>query len=114
MPNNDIQLRFLIIISARGTGGKIAKIVKNYAHFQSIALGRGTASSEIMTALGISDHDKDIVMCFIEKHNVPYVFKLLDDKFDFCDNHKGIAMTLPVSAVGGLTTFQILTGNAGA
>ena len=111
MPNAEIQLRYMIIIATRGLGNKITKLVKDYAHFQSILLGRGTASSEILSALGISEHEKDVVFCFIEKHNVPFVFKLLDDKFNFNENHTGIALTVPVSAVGGLSTFQILTGN---
>jgi len=106
----EIQLRCLLIIANRGLGNAITELVKDYAHFQSIILGRGTATSEIRSALGISEPEKDLIFCFIEKHNVAMAFKEIDEHFDFTRKHLGIAMTIPVSSVGGLTSFKILTG----
>ncbi len=110
MKPNQIKLRCLIIIANRGLGDSISKLVKDYAHFQSIILGRGTARNELQSALAISEPEKDIIYCFIEKHNVKYVFKLIDENFDFTRKHLGIAMTIPVSSVDGLTSLKILTG----
>ncbi len=107
---NEIQLRCLLIIANRGLGDQISDVLKDYAHFQSIILGRGTATSEIRTALGISEPEKDLVFCFIEKHNVAMAFKVIDESFNFTRKHLGIAMTIPVSSVGGLTSFKVLTG----
>ena len=110
MNSSQIKLRCLIIIANRGLGDPISNLVKDYAHFQSIILGRGTASSEIKAKLGISEPEKDIIYCFIEEHNVKYIFKLIDENFDFSRKHLGIAMTIPVSSVDGLTSYKILTG----
>lgn len=110
MAHNEMQLRCLIIIANRGLANEICDFVKNYAHFQSIILARGTATSEIRTALGISEPEKDIAFCFIEKHNVNYVFKLIDEEFQFSRKHNGIALTIPVSSVGGVTSIKVLTG----
>ncbi len=107
---NEIQLRCLLIIANRGLGDPISKFVKDYAHFQSIILGRGTATSEIRAALGISEPEKDLIFCFIEKHNVAWAFKQIDEEFSFTKKHLGIALTIPVSSVGGLTSFKVLTG----
>ena len=65
MNSSQIKLRCLIIIANRGLGDPISNLVKDYAHFQSIILGRGTASSEIKAKLGISEPEKDIIYCFI-------------------------------------------------
>ena len=111
MDPRSIKLRCLIIIANRGLGDPISNLVKDYAHFQSIILGRGTASNEILSALGVSEPEKDIIYCFIEQHNVNYVFKLIEEEFEFTKKHLGIAMSIPVNAVDGITSFKILTGN---
>lgn len=110
LPKNEIQLRCLLIIANRGLGDAISDQLKDFAHFQSIILGRGTATSEIRSALGISEPEKDLIFCFIERHNVAMAFSVIEENFDFTKKHLGIAMTIPVSSVGGLTSFKILTG----
>ena len=47
MNPKEIKLRCMVIIAERGTGDEISALVKDYAHFQSIILGKGTANSEI-------------------------------------------------------------------
>ena len=110
MNPKEIKLRCMIIIADRGLGDGISNLVKDYAHFQSIILGRGTASSEIKSALAISEPEKDIIYCFIEKHNVNYVYSLIEENFELNKKHKGIAFTIPVSSVDGYTSFKNLTG----
>ena len=99
-----------IIIAERGMGDRISALVKEYAHFQSIILGRGTASSELEAALAISEPEKDIIYCFIEKHNVDYVYFLIEEAFELKKKHKGIAFTIPLSSIDGYTSLKILTG----
>lgn len=113
MNPKEIKLRCLVIIAERGTGDEISALVKDYAHFQSIILGKGTANSEIEAALAISNPEKDIIYCFIEKHNVDYVYFLLEEQFELKKKHKGIAFTIPLSSIDGLTSLKILTGMNG-
>lgn len=110
MVSKEFQLRCLLIIANRGVGNYISDFVKDYAHFQSIILGRGTATSEVRSALGIAEPEKDLIFCFIEKHNVEYVLKQIDDEFNFTKKHLGIALTIPVSSVAGISAFKVLTG----
>lgn len=110
MAGNQMKIRFLMIIANRGLGEAIGKLVKDYAHFQSIILGRGTASSEIRAALAINEPEKDIIYCFIEQHNVNYVFRLIEDEFNFTKKHLGIAVTVPITSVDSLVSMKILTG----
>lgn len=110
MNPKEIKLRCMIIIAERGMGDRISALVKEYAHFQSIILGRGTASSELEAALAISEPEKDIIYCFIEKHNVDYVYFLIEEAFELKKKHKGIAFTIPLSSIDGYTSLKILTG----
>lgn len=108
---HEIKLRCMLIVTNRGLGEPISRLVKEYAHFQSIILGRGTASSEIRAALAFNEPEKDIIYCFIEKHNVDFVFNLIEEQFLFTKKHLGIAVTIPITSVDSLTSVKILTGN---
>ena len=110
MSENAIHLRCLIIIANRGLANEICDHIKDYAHFQSITLARGTATSEIRLALGALEPEKEVAFCFVEKENVQHVFEMIDEKFELSKTHNGIALTVPVSSVGGMTAIKILTG----
>lgn len=112
MADNTIQLRCLIIITDRGLANEICDFIKDYAHFQSIFLAKGTATNEIRTALGILEPEKEISLCFTEKRNVEKIFTMIDENFELSKKHKGIAITIPVCAVDGLTSLKILTGQS--
>ncbi len=104
------ELELMIIISKRGMANKIVSATKDLATFPSIILSKGTASSEIMNALGIGEPEKDMIFCFCERDKVEYIYNLLSGEFKFKEKHNGIAMTIPVSAVAGNLTLQILLG----
>lgn len=104
------ELELMIIIPNRGLAEKILSATKDLATFPSIILSKGTASNEIMNALGIGEPEKDMIFCFCERQNVEYIYNILSGEFKFKEKHNGIAMTIPVSAVGGNLTLQILLG----
>ncbi len=106
----DISLKLLIIISERGYGDKICDSLDMVAHFPSIIRSKGTAPNEILSALGIGEPEKDMLFCFCEEKFVPIIYQTLDKEFNFTQKHLGIAMTIPVSSVGGNVTLQILLG----
>lgn len=100
----------MIIISKRGMAEKIISAIKDYATFPSIILSKGTATSDIMAALGIGEPEKDMIFCFCERKNTEYIYNFLSGEFKFREKHNGIAMTVPISAVAGNLTLQILLG----
>ncbi|MGN0819185.1 MAG: hypothetical protein ACI4M6_02160 [Christensenellaceae bacterium] len=106
----DISLKMLIIISERGYADKICTALDMVAHFPSITRSKGTAPNDILTALGIGEPEKDLLICFCEQKNVSVIYKILDEELNFRQKHLGIAMTVPVSSVAGNVTLQILLG----
>ena len=107
---NSKHLELMIIIAKRGLANKIVAAISEYATFPSIIMSRGTASNEILAALGIGEPEKDMIFCFTEFSNVQNIYNVLEMDFSFTEKKLGIAMTVPVSAVGGNLTLQILLG----
>lgn len=107
---NSTKLELMIIICERDYADKINDAIALFAHFPSIIRSRGTATNEIVSALGIGETEKDMLFCFCEQKNVEHIYSVLNDQFELVAKKHGIAMTIPVSAVGGNVTLQILLG----
>lgn len=103
-------LELLIVVCPQGKGDKILTAIKPYVNFNSLTRGRGTASSEIVAALGLGEPEKDMIFSFCENKNVTAVYEIIKSHFVKPGNSV-IAMTIPVSAVGGNLTLQVLLGN---
>ena len=64
---------------------------------------------ENVVSLGIGEPEKDMIFCFCENKNIDLIYEKLGRLSDGKANGP-IAMTIPVSAVGGNLTLQILLG----
>ena len=107
---NQTQLELMIIIVERGYADKIVDAINLFGHFPSIIRSKGTAPNEILSALGIGEPYKDMIFCFCERKNVGLVYDILNNQFAMQEKKLGIALTIPVSAVGGNVSLQILLG----
>lgn len=108
--NNRTKLELMIIIVERGFADKIVDAISLFAHMPSIIRSKGTAPNDILSALGIGEPEKDTIFCFCERKNVDNVYKILLTDFEMQAKKRGIAMTVPVSAVGGNVSLSILLG----
>lgn len=107
---NQTQLELMIIICNRGFADRIVETLNVLTHFHSIIRANGTAPNDILSALGVGEPEKDMIFCFCEKKNVEMIYDVLDTEFELKAKCRGIALTIPVSAVGGNVTLQILLG----
>ncbi len=105
-----IQLELVVIISNRGTASKVLSTISSLVTFPSIIQGRGTARTEFLSALGVGEPEKDMIICFAENKNVGHIYNFLENEMSFTKKKLGIAMSIPVSAIGGNLTLQILLG----
>ena len=109
--NSEKQLELMVIIANRGNASKLIAAISKYATFPSIIMSKGTAPNAALAALGIGEPEKDMIFCFCEKDNVGKVYSILSTDHGFNnDKHMGLAMIIPVSAVAGNLTLQILLG----
>lgn len=106
----DILLELLIMICPQGRGEKVLSLIKPYVNFDTVFRGKGTASSEILAAIGFGEPEKEVVFTFCENKNVRTIYGVLKEAFPK-SSERPFSMTVPVSAVGGNLTLQILLGN---
>ena len=71
----------------------------------------GTASSDMLTYLGLTDTDKTVIFSVIREDNEDGVLRFLEDKFRTVKNGKGIAFTMPMTGVIGVAIYQFLSNS---
>ncbi len=75
---------------------------------QLVAGGLGTASSELVSMLGLNLH-KAVLLSVVREDMTDTVMNCLEDKFATIKNGKGIAFAVPLSSVIGVNLYQFLS-----
>ena len=78
---------------------------------QMVLYGRGTADSEMLNLLGIVESDKSIILSYIKEDRVKEALDTLNEKFHKVKNGKGIAYTISLDSIIGVSMYQLLNVN---
>lgn len=104
------KLKLLFVIVERTRADKVAdalaKVGVNYEH-ATFAIG---AASGIMELIGV-DSEKSMIMGTVSESKLSAVKLVLESEFGFGTENRGLAFTVPISAVGGPASLKILTGD---
>ena len=68
----------------------------------------GTASTETMNLLGLTDSEKSVIISVIKEENAHKALVALEEKFNTIKNGKGIAFTVPMTGTIGVAIYQFL------
>ncbi|MBQ9117349.1 MAG: hypothetical protein IJY04_10020, partial [Clostridia bacterium] len=68
----------------------------------------GTASTEVLEMIGLSDSEKGVIISVIRDDMAKLALRGLEEKFATIKNGKGIAYTVPVSSTIGVAIYQFL------
>lgn len=68
----------------------------------------GTASTETLNLLGLSDSEKSVIFSVIKEENAAKALAALEEKFSTIKNGKGIAFTVPMTGTIGVAIYQFL------
>jgi len=74
---------------------------------------QGTASTEMLQMLGLTDTDKAVIFSVIREDRADEALRYLDDKFRTIKNGKGVAFTVPMTGVIGVAIYQFLSNYEG-
>ena len=97
------QLSLIMSIVERGSGGKLVKLYQKDQVFTHIRFeGRGTATSEILDILGLGGSEKDIILSIATRSAAAVLLGRLDDELQGAAPSRGIAFSIPLTAVSGL------------
>lgn len=98
--SKESEMQIMITIVDRGKAETVAKICKSEdLHINFIALGSGTASSEILDYLGIGETRKDILITPIPKCRVHDIMFDIAYKMQLKNPGSGIIFTIPVTGI---------------
>ena len=102
-------LKLLITVVNRDKSEFFADLIQSHgANMQLFASAKGTAKTEALEMLGLSDQRKSVLFSVINAANAEETLADLDLKFKTIKNGKGIAVTVPMTSVIGVTAYRFL------
>jgi len=79
------------------------------ANLQMTMRGEGTAKSDMLQMLGLTESEKSVLFSIVREDNVRALCDGLAGKFKTVKNGQGIAFTIPLSSVVGASIYRFLS-----
>ena len=106
------KLELLVTIVNRNKAEFYQDLIQSFeVNMQMIVFGKGTANKEILEVLGLANSEKAIIFSIIKEEKLKDALYSLDEKFRTIKNGKGIAYTIPLTSVIGVSIFGFLSNN---
>lgn len=106
------KLKLLFTIVNRSKAEFYMDLLQSFdINLQVSMFGNGTASTETLRYLGLTDTEKAVIISVIRENKVKEALSLLEDKFNTIKNGKGIAYTVPMTGTVGVAIYQFLSNN---
>ena len=105
-------LRLLVTVVNRNKAEFYIDLIQSFGvNMQFCCNASGTASSEILSLMGLEESGKSVIFSVIREDKVKKAMATLEEKFATIKNGKGIALTVPLSSVIGASIYQFLCDN---
>jgi len=105
------KLKLLVTVVDRPKAEFYLDVLSQFeVNFQMATAGKGTAHSELVDMLGLNIQ-KTIIFSVVREDMVDTIMQCLDEKFNTIRKGKGIAFTVPMSSVIGVSIYQFLSNN---
>ncbi len=106
------KLKLLITVVPRRKTEYFMDLIQSFdVNMQFCSTARGTASSDILSLMGLEENDKRVIFSIIREDMAPKALAVLEEKFATIKNAKGIAMTVPLTGMIGVAIYQFLADN---
>lgn len=106
------KLELLITIVRRKKGDFYKDLIQQFdVNMQMTILGRGTTTTVMQEYFGLDDMNKVAIISFIKKEDAGRALAALEERFKTIKNGKGIAFTIPMSSIIGVSVFSFLSNN---
>ena len=111
-PDAPQKLKLLVTIVGRNKAELYMDLLQAQdVNFQMAMNAHGTASTETLRLLGLTDSDKTVIFSVLREDRAKETMALLDEKFRTVRGGKGIAYTIPMTSVIGATIYRFLSNN---
>ncbi|MBQ8292768.1 MAG: hypothetical protein IJX78_03035 [Bacilli bacterium] len=106
------KLKLLITIVNRSKALYFSDLLEQFEiNMQTIVYGHGTANSEMLSYLGLAESDKAVIVSCIREDQVKKAQEILSEKFEKIKEGKGVAFTIPLKSIIGVSIYQFLSNN---
>lgn len=106
------KLKVLVTVVSRSKADFYMDHIQSFgANMQLVLFGKGTAPREILTAIGLANSDRAVILSLIGEDNLHNALESLEEKFRTIHGGKGIAYTIPMSSIIGKSIFNFLSNN---
>lgn len=106
------KLKLLVTIVDRSKALYYTDLLEQFEiNMQMVIYGKGTAAREMLDLLGLYENDKAIILSVVKEENIKDVLETLAEKFEKIKNGKGIAYTIPMKSIIGVSIYQFLSNN---
>lgn len=106
------KLKILVTIVDRSKTDFYLDVLEGYeVNMQSVIYGKGTAPSDVLHYLGLSQSDKAVIVSVVQEEKIKEITVAYEDKYFKTKNGKGIAFTIPISSMIGVSIYQFLSNS---
>ena len=106
------KLKLLITVIDRSKTLFYVDLLEQFeVNVQMVLYGKGTANSQIRDLLGLTETEKSIIISYIREDKVKEALETLDEKFHKVKNGKGIAYTISLDSIIGVSMYQLLSND---
>jgi hypothetical protein len=106
------KLKLLITIVNREKADFYMDLIQSFdVNMQFRASARGTASTDILHMMGLSESEKAVIFSVIREDRVKAALEALAVRFATIKNGKGIAYTVPMSGMIGVSLYNFFADN---
>ena len=106
------KLKLLVTVVDRSKTLFYVDLLEQFeVNLQMVLYGKGTANSQIRDLLGLAETEKSAIIYCIREDRVKEALATLDEKFHKVKNGKGIAYTVPLDSIIGVSMYQLLSND---
>jgi len=110
--SNVRKLKILITVVDRSKTLFYTDLLEQFeVNIQLVLYGKGTANSQMLDFLGLSESDKSVIISYVREDRIKEALETLSDKFNKVKNGKGIAYTIPLDSIIGVSVYQLLSND---
>ncbi len=110
--SNVRKLKLLITVVDRSKTLFYMDLLEQFeVNVQMVLYGRGTANSQLRDLLGLFETEKSVIISYIRNDKVKEALETLDEKFHKIKNGKGIAYTVSLDSIIGVSMYQLLSND---
>jgi nitrogen regulatory protein PII len=104
-------VKMMCVIINRNLDKKVTQLLnENDIEYHLAIPGRGTASTDMQTYLGIGEAEKSVILVIVEEERVNEIFARFQSELNFSAPNTGIAFTIKISSLSNMLALQYITG----